>query len=89
MSLVRLVLTPSSPPKKPRRISELEATSSPSPSEIMANAVPARRVETDPKMMPNARPLNAPTIGMRNSGTGSRSWITVFMAWTAKNPPRP
>ena len=30
----------------------------------MANAVPARRVETDPKMMPKRRPLKPPTSGI-------------------------
>ena len=55
----------------------------------MANTVPARRVETDPKMMPNNKPLKPPTSGTSGSGTGSASWITVFIACTAKKPPSP
>ena len=53
---MRLVVIPSSPPKKPRRMLALDATSSARPSEIMAKAVPPRRVETEPKTMPKSDP---------------------------------
>ena len=80
---------PSSPPKKLRRISELEATSSPKPSEIIANAVPPRRVETEPKTIPNSSPENPPTSGIRNTGTGRASRASVFIACAARKPPSP
>jgi hypothetical protein len=44
--VTRLLETPPSPPKKAGNMSELAATISPMPSEIMAKVVPARRVIT-------------------------------------------
>ena len=86
---MRLVVIPSSPPKKLRRISALEPTSSPSPSEIIAKAVPALRVDTAPKITPKAKPDRPPTSGTSGSGTGSTSRMMVFMAWTTRNAPSP
>ena len=80
---------PSSPPKKPRRMLALEATSSARPSEIIAKAVPPRRVDTEPKMMPKTRPARPPTIGIATTGTGSPARMTAFIACTAKKAPSP
>ena len=80
---------PDSPPNTLRRMSDDDATSSPMPSEIIANTVPARLVITQPTRIAKARPPMPPTRGMKGSGTG-QSWLaTAFMTWTARKPPRP
>ena len=80
---------PPSPPKKPRRISEQAATSSPMPSEIIAKAVPARLVETQPKMTAKNRPARPPTSGSSGSGIGSLPAPMTFSACAVMKPPRP
>src|SRR3984957_11967082 len=70
-SLVRLAEMPASPPKKLRRINAEEATSSATPSEIIANAVPLRRVDTHPRMAAKKKPASPPIKGTSGSGTGS------------------
>ena len=70
-TLVRLAEMPASPPKKVRRISADEATSSATPSEIIANAVPLRLVETQPSRTANNSPVRPPTRGTSGSGIGS------------------
>ena len=84
-----MVVMPSSPPKKPRRISALDATNSAKPSEIMAKAMPPRLVETEPNTTPNSIPPAPPTSGIRTSGTGTMWRIARFMTWTAQNAPSP
>src|SRR5207237_1333788 len=53
-------------------MSELAATISPMPSEIMAKVVPARLVVTYPKPTPKSSPATPPTSGTRTRGA-SRS----------------
>ena len=49
-------------------ISAEEATSSATPSEIIAKAVPLRWVETQPSSMANTRPVMPPISGTKGSG---------------------
>jgi len=79
MSLVRLAEMPASPPKKLRRMSEEEATSSATPSEIIANAVPLRRVGTHPRVAAKNKPATPPIKGTSGSGTGSFDPAIRFM----------
>ncbi len=66
---VRSVVMPASPPNTLRRISDDDATSSPMPSEIIANTVPARFVITQPIRM-QSQPADA--AGQRNQGQRQR-----------------
>ena len=87
--MVRLAEMPASPPKKVRRISADEATSSATPSEIIANAVPLRWVETQPSSTANNRPVSPPISGTSGSGIGSLLAPMMLMAWITRKPPRP
>ena len=70
-------------------MSALDATSSPRPSEIIEKTVPARRVETEPKMTAKNRPASPPTSGMTGSGMAYLLRTIAFIAWMATNPPSP
>ena len=71
---------PASPPKKVRRISADEAISSATPSEIIANAVPLRWVETQPSRIANNSPVSPPISGTSGSGIGSLLAPMMLMA---------
>ncbi len=58
------MVMPDSPPNTLRRISDDEATSSPMPSEIIANTVPARLVMTQPTTTAKAMPPMPPISGI-------------------------
>ncbi len=66
--MARLVVMPSSPPKKRSKISDEAAISSATASETIEKTVPARDVENVPNSAANARPPRPPMIG--SSGTG-------------------
>jgi hypothetical protein len=72
-----------------RRISADEATSSATPSEIIANAVPLRWVETQPSSTANSNPVSPPISGTSGSGIGSLLAPMILMAWITRKPPRP
>ena len=61
-------------------MSALEATSSPSPSEIIENTVPARRVETEPNTMPKNKPAAPPINGITGKGIAYLLRMIVFIA---------
>jgi len=77
---VRLAVTPSSPPKNPGSISVAAWIISPTPSEMSAKMVPARRVVTAPNTMPKASPAAAPASGTSGTGTG-RPAFTARRKW--------
>jgi hypothetical protein len=62
---------PASPPKKVRRISADEAISSATPSEIIANAVPLRWVETQPSSAAKNNPATPPISGTAAAGSAA------------------
>ncbi len=70
-------------------MSEEDATSSPMPSEIIANTVPARLVITQPMIIAKTRPPIPPNNGMNGSGIGQPCDTTAFIMWQAAKPPRP
>ena len=80
---------PASPPKNVRRISADEAISSAMPSEIIANAVPLRWVETQPSSAAKKRPVSPPISGTNGSGIGSLLAAMMLIAWMTRKPPRP
>ena len=80
---------PSSPPKKLRRMKELEETSSPMPSVIMEKTRPPRRDTSGPNRKPKARPPNPPTGTNAGSGKPKPASTAALSAWIATNPPRP
>jgi hypothetical protein len=88
-ALARLVVMPSSPPKKRSKMSADAAIISAMPSEIMAKTVPARLVEKLPTIAAKSRPPTAPTRGTRGTGSQRPCWAARFRAWAAKKPPRP
>ena len=88
-ALARLVVMPSSPPKKRSKISEEAAIISAMPSEIMAKTVPARLVEKLPTTAANSSPPSPPTRGTRGTGSHRPCRAARFRAWAAKNPPKP
>ncbi len=61
-----------------------EATSSPTPKEIMANTVPARLEEKLPMMAPKTMPANPPMMGTKGNGMGQPLAATAFMKWMQK-----
>ena len=64
----RSVWMPSSPLKKTIRIRVSAVAISAKPSEIMANVVPARRVETKPMRTPKNSPVSPPRMGSKLIG---------------------
>ncbi|CAJ3829248.1 Uncharacterised protein [Burkholderia pseudomallei] len=64
----RSIDTPPAPPNHSGTLHAAAATSSPIPSVIIANAVPARRVATKPNSAPNAAPAAPPASGTSGSG---------------------
>lgn len=85
----RSVVMPPSPPKNSGNISAIEATSSPTPSVIMANVVPDFLVVTKPSKMAKKAPASPPTMGISTSGMLKLPLLAMFMAWMAMNEPRP
>ena len=85
----RSVVMPPSPPKKPGNISAIEATSSPTPSVIMAKVVPDFLVVTQPSSAAKNMPAKPPTIGINHTGMGKCPPAARFMAWMAMNEPSP
>jgi len=87
-SLVRLVVISS---RRRRRSAGSARTKPPARrgrSEIIAKAVPPRRVETDPNTMPKERPATPPTSGISGSGIGIEYFVTVFIACTDEEAAR-
>ena len=74
------------PPRRRRSVRRISADWSrpvrPMPSEIIANAVPLRWVETQPKKIAKSSPARPPTSGISGSGIGSLLAPMTFMAWT-------
>ena len=64
-------------------------TSSPTPSVIMANVVPAFLVDGKPSSAAKNKPAKPPTSGISTSGIGSEPCDARLMAWMAKNEPSP
>ena len=67
----------------------MEATSSPTPSVIMANVVPDFLVVTQPSSAAKNMPARPPTTGISTSGMGSAPSAARFMAWMAMKEPSP
>ncbi len=82
--LARSIGTPPIPPNQAGTLHAAAATHSPSPSVIIANAVPERRVASSPAAKPKAAPATPPTSG--NSGSGPPKWLNQC---AAANAPRP
>ena len=61
---------PSSPPKNATIIIEQAAINSPTPSEIIANRVPAPLVEKAPMSIAKPIPNNPPNRGSKGKGKG-------------------
>ncbi|EDT07875.1 ZK84.1-like protein [Paraburkholderia graminis C4D1M] len=70
--LARSIATPASPPNQSGKVHAAAATSSPMPSVIIANAVPARRVEMKPSSAPHTAAPAPPISGSSTSGTPAR-----------------
>ena len=60
----------------------------PTPNEIIANTVPARRVEKAPTISASPMPKSPPKIGRTGSGSMPKNW-SQFITWTQRNPPTP
>ena len=85
----RLLAMPPSPPKNSGNISAMAATSSPTPSVIMAKVVPDFLVVTKPSKMAKNAPARPPTSGMSTSGIPAEPLVAMFMAWMAMKEPSP
>ena len=70
-------------------MSELAATISPMPREIIAKVVPARRVVTYPKATPKSRPAPPPTRGIKVMGKCTGAMLTARSACIETKAPRP
>ena len=70
-------------------MSELAATISPMPSEIMAKVVPARLVVTYPKATPKSSPAAPPTSGTKVIGKWSELALIARSACMVTKAPRP
>src|SRR5258708_6210031 len=87
----RFALMPASPPNNAGNIGAIEATISPTPSEIIANIVPARRVVTPPRISPAARPPSPPISGSTTMSQAppAPALPAQRIAWIAQNAPSP
>ena len=86
---MRSPLTPASPPKKPEKMRDEAAINSPIPREIMANTVPALRVEKLPMNSPANRPKAPPTKGIQKMEKDTEPDSIRIRPCTARNPPSP
>ncbi len=70
-------------------MSELAATISPIPREIIAKVVPALRVITQPEAMPKSSPAAPPASGSSVTGNAHECSRTARRRWMVPNAPSP